>query len=136
MKHISFFIICLFIELASFSQINNYNYISTRNYIQAYAGDFLEVIHYYDELGRPIEKVQKAFTPQGKDLVSTTLYDGMGREWQNWLPAPSANTDGSFVDVENFKSSQISFHADTKPFSQTNFELSPGNRITGLTGAG
>jgi RHS repeat-associated protein len=136
MKHISLFIICLFIEVASFSQINNYNYISTRNYIQAYAGDFLEVIHYYDELGRPIEKVQKAFTPQGKDLVSTTLYDGMGREWQNWLPAPSANTDGSFVDVENFKSSQISFHADTKPFSQTNFELSPGNRITGLTGAG
>ena len=87
------------------------------------------VIQYYDGLGRPIETVQRGITPQKKDLVNTTIYDGIGREYQHWNPAPSANDNGTYMDINTFQATQKTFYNDVNPYRQTNYEPSPLNRI-------
>jgi RHS repeat-associated protein len=137
MKHIKCILILWFALSNLFAQTNTENYVLTKTYTDKDNSTGITQIQYYDGLGRPIETVMKAYTPSGKDLVSTIVYDGAGREWQQWLPAPSANSDGSFVDVESFKNTQKSFYNnDLKPYAQTNYEASPLNRVTGVLGAG
>ena len=137
MKHIKCILILWFALSNLFAQTTTENYVLTKTYTANDNSTGITQIQYFDGLGRPIETVMKAFTPSGKDLVSTIVYDGAGREWQQWLPAPSANSDGSFVDVESFKNTQKSFYNnDLKPYAQTNYEASPLNRVTGELGAG
>ena len=126
----------LFFCVSAMSQTHSHNYVLTKTYTENNNSTGITQIRYFDELGRPIETVLKAYTPLSKDLISTIVYDGVGREWQQWLPAPSDNSDGSYMDVETFKGTQQSFYADPKPFAQTNYEPSPLNRVTGQIGAG
>jgi RHS repeat-associated protein len=137
MKRIINIITLLVLATGLPAQTTTENYIVTKTYTQADNSTAITQIQYYDGLGRPIETVMKAFTPLGKDLVSTTVYDGVGREWQQWLPAPSANSDGSFVNVESFKNTQKSAYGnDNRPFAQTNYEASPLNRVLGANKPG
>ena len=137
MKRILYILLAWTCAVYSFAQTATENYIATKTYTQGDNTTGITQIQYFDGLGRPVETVMKAFTPLGKDLVNTTVYDSVGREWQQWLPAASANTDGSFVNVESFKNTQIAaYNNDAKPYAQTNYEASPLNRVTSQFGAG
>ncbi|HLP04034.1 MAG TPA: DUF6443 domain-containing protein, partial [Paludibacter sp.] len=96
-------------------------------------------IQYFDGLGRPTETVQKGITPTGKDLVALTEYDGVGREYLHWLPVANAGS-GAYVDAATFKTNAGSFYStvanDSYPYTTTEYEASPLNRVTGQYGAG
>ena len=100
-------------------------------------------IQYFDGLGRPIETVQKAQSSidgtTWRDLVNLTEYDGMGREYRQWLFAPvSTSNGGAYVNPTNITgaSPRSYFAYDMKPYSTTNYESSPLNRVTGKYGPG
>lgn len=136
MKYLNVILIlwCSIVNLGA--QTTTENYVLTKTYTEDDGSTGITQIQYFDGLGRPIETVMKAFTPTGKDLVSTIVYDGTGREWQHWLPAPSTNSDGSYVDVASFNTPKNIYNNDTNPYTQTNYERSPLNRVTGQLGAG
>ena len=110
------------------AQSANQNYILTRTYTSASA--YFEDIQYYDGLGRPIETVQKQFTPGGKDLVSRIQYDRFGRDSLHWLPAPNTKSDGTY------NGSSASYYGDSYPYSETVYEPSPLNRVQNQYGPG
>jgi hypothetical protein len=107
------------------------NYILTQTYTSSTA--HIDRIDYYDGLGRPVETVQKQFTPSGKDLVTIQQYDNFGRPEKTWLPAPNNNkTDGSY----NGSSNAATTYSDSYPYSQLYYEASPLNRINEQYGPG
>jgi len=116
------------IPLAVMGQSSGQNYILTRTMTAASA--YFDDIQYYDGLGRPVETVQKQYTPESKDLVSRTEYDPFGREYRQWLPAPNTKSDGTY------NGSSASFYGDTYPYSETVYEPSPLNRIQNRWGPG
>lgn len=96
----------------------------------------LQTIQYFDGLGRPIQTVQRNITPQKKDIVSSIQYDGVGREYMEWLPTPMADNQGAFVNLNEISNIARNVYADSRPFNETIFESSPLNRVTGQKGAG
>ena len=128
---------------AIFSQSTNQNYVVVVSPTEQ-VGDLsalassnsTSTIQYFDGLGRPVETVKRNFTPTGKDLVNTRIYNNIGLDWQQWLPAASVNTDGSFVEPITFQSTQKTAYGDNNPYTQSEYEPSPLNRITGQYGAG
>ena len=96
----------------------------------------LQTIQYFDGLGRPIQTVQRNITPQKKDIVSSIQYDGVGREYMEWLPTPMADNQGAFVNLNEIGNIARNVYADSRPFNETIFENSPLNRVTGQKGSG
>jgi len=94
-------------------------------------------IQYFDGLGRPMQTVQKAITPSGKDLVNFTEYDAVGRDYKHWLPAPATGNTGASVNSDDFTGlANTQYTSSEKPYTTTEFESSPLNRVTGQYGAG
>ena len=94
---------------------------------------------YFDGLGRPLQEVIKGGSPDGtKDIVSTHVYDVIGREALQYLPyAEQATSTGKFKT--NPFPAQAAFYnpvsainsateKDQRPYSKTIFEASPLNR--------
>ncbi|SEA53051.1 Uncharacterized conserved protein RhaS, contains 28 RHS repeats [Arachidicoccus rhizosphaerae] len=100
-------------------------------------------VQYFDGLGRPIQTVLKqgslvTATNTSADLITTTLYDSMGRQNSTLLPyAASDAADGHFRP--NAEADQISWYNGSSPISKpgqgvnartlTVFEPSPLNRV-------
>jgi len=91
-------------------------------------------IQYFDGLGRPIQTVQRGMTPSGADLVTGIMYDSFGRDSLKWLPAVAGGNNGAYYP--NFAAQAVSSNGDDKPYSRTEYEPSPLNRVTGQYGAG
>jgi len=91
-------------------------------------------IQYFDGLGRPIQTVQRGITPLGADLVTGIMYDSYGRDSLKWLPAVAGGNNGAYYP--NFATQAVSSNGDDKPYSRTEYEPSPLNRVTGQYGAG
>lgn len=97
---------------------------------------------YVDGLGKPIQLVAQENSPLGRDIVTPMAYDMLGREVIKYLPYVQGNNgyfNADFVekDEEGYDASpQYQFYQttdkvsqDTNPFSQTEFEASPLNRV-------
>ena len=96
----------------------------------------MQTIQYFDGLGRPLETVQRGITPTGKDLVTLTEYDAVGREYRQWLPTASTG-NGAFVAPTSITGNTTSLYdGDANPYATTEYEPSPLNRVTGQLGAG
>jgi RHS repeat-associated protein len=131
-----------------FSQSSNQNYVHTTQVkvagIDSEAelnsldeDEKLETIQYYDGLGRPLQTVQKQFSPNGKDFIQHIEYDEFGREEKTYLPyAHSSESNG------DFKTSPISdlnyFYGYSGPpkvthtdyyYAEKEFDDSPLNRV-------
>jgi RHS repeat-associated core domain len=114
------------------AQSADQNYVLTRTYLNKESSSYIDQIQYIDGLGRNVELVQKAITPSGKDLIKLVEYDGVGREYRQWLPTPATGSYGTYIDPATFKSSSISFYAnDANPYSETILENSPLSRVKG-----
>jgi len=96
----------------------------------------MQTVQYFDGLGRPMETVQRGITPTGKDLVTLTEYDGVGREYRQWLPVTSTGSGAYVAPATITGNSTTLYGGDAKPYATTNFESSPLNRVTGKYGAG
>ena len=140
-RHILILFLLLFMDIGiaySQSQSLGKNYILTRTYRDSLASTWVDVIHYYDGLGRPVEIVQKGVTPNGRDLVTLQEYDEMGRESKSWLPAIAAmSNDGNYVAIPDVRIGAVNDHLnDSKPYSRIEYEPSPLNRIFKQFGPG
>ncbi len=102
-------------------------------------------IQYLDGLGRPIQSIQVQGSPTGKDVVQPYTYDPFGREIQKYLPYSATTSDGTYkADALMPGSGQAQFYAGppsgvvstASPFSVTNFEPSPLDRVTEQGAAG
>lgn len=109
------------------------------------ACELMQTVQYFDGLGRPLQTVQIKGSTQGKDVVQPVAYDQFGREAQKYLPYAATTADGSYktdaltTGINNFynpSGSGISGSQQSngivvipQPFTQTNFEASPLNRV-------
>jgi len=115
-----------------FAQSSNQNYILTRTFMdkEGTLSKSLQTVQYFDGLGRPVQTVQKAFTPDGKDLALMQEYDDFGRNSNSWLPAPQTTNSGNFVELAAIKSSSQAFYGgDNATYSKPVYEASPLSRV-------
>jgi len=96
----------------------------------------LQTLQYFDGLGRPMQTVQRNITPGKKDMVSSIEYDGIGRQYKQWLPTPIADNQGAYVELSNVSGIANGTYADSRPFSEIKYESSPLNRVEKQYGAG
>jgi len=89
---------------------------------------------YYDGLGRPIQEVHRAGSPQGFDLIQPIEYDKQGRQLKDYLPYPGCSNEGHFDP--NYTTGLFNFYhqADRLPDTDYPFALkvtdnSPLNRV-------
>jgi RHS repeat-associated core domain len=95
----------------------------------------LQTVQYFDGLGRPSQTVQRGITRQGADLVSGIEYDDFGRQTRQWLPGAVTGNNGAFVS--DFGTPARNSNAgESKPYTLTEYEPTPLNRITGQYGSG
>lgn len=92
-------------------------------------------IQYFDGLGRLSQTVKSKITPSGADLITALEYDVFGRLSKTWLPAVVQGNNGAFYSAYATQA-VISNSNDTKPFTTTEYEESPLNRIVSVSGPG
>ncbi len=126
------------------------NYIRSITFREAHStmptGSYkhVEEIQYFDGLGRPSQVVQVNASPNGADIVQPIVYDEFGREKYKYLPYVATGASGQYRDkareacVNYYKNSGniVGKETDAEPFSITNFEPSPLNRVESQLGAG
>ncbi|MBB3187860.1 DUF6443 domain-containing protein [Microbacter margulisiae] len=126
----------------AFTQTSTQNYIVTTVPYQAVSAtsslsdaNSNTTIQYFDGLGRLSETVQEAITPSGADLIAAVVYDNFGREAQRWLPGALSGNNGAYVSGYT-SLAQTTNGGDANPYSRTDYEASPLNRVTGQYGPG
>ncbi|MBB6130391.1 DUF6443 domain-containing protein [Mucilaginibacter lappiensis] len=99
--------------------------------------ELMQTVQYIDGLGRPLQTVQVQGSPSNKDVVQPFAYDQFGREATKYLPyVTSGSNDGSYK-TNALSGDQSQFYTappagvttTNSPFSLTNFEPSPLNRV-------
>lgn len=112
------------------------NYVWKQTMRDANGSTYRESYDYYDEQGRKAETVSKGLSPNGSDLVTLTEYDALGRTVKEWLPTTFSNT-GNYIPPSTFASSSRTYYNnDSKPFSQTEFEACPSDKVLKQHGPG
>jgi len=116
-----------------YAQSTDQNYISIHTKLDSLGVNELVQIQYYDGLGRPVQNVQKAFTPLGKDLITNIEYDYCGRTTRNWLPTPVANSQG-YLKPNIFATISKQYYIDAKPFEEIKYYDSGGSYLDKIVG--
>ncbi len=104
--------------------------------------DKIETITYFDGLGRPKQSVAKQAGGNKEDIITPVYYDNFGRQTQQYLPYANLSTTSSslaYRDNQSLKTSineyyTVKYPDDIStiipnPFSETQFEESPLNRV-------
>ena len=93
MRFLLFLILCPILLLASDNaSAGGENYIVRRDYLNAAGTEYVDVVEYFDGLGRSVETVQRGITPSGQSLVTVREYDSQSRLAREWQPVVSPNT--------------------------------------------
>ncbi|RYE19826.1 MAG: hypothetical protein EOP51_19120, partial [Sphingobacteriales bacterium] len=93
-------------------------------------------IQYIDGLGRQLQNVQVRGSGTGKDLIQPFEYDAYGRESKRYLPYAATTASMAYRSTAT-TNDQGAFYSSppagvvqtTLPYSITNFEASPLNRV-------
>lgn len=112
------------------------DYINSTNNTPSNAINYLDVVQYFDGLGRPIQTVSHALAPDGSDIVTYQEYDAVGRESNQWLPIKVDTRNGSFVSLATVSGKATATYADAKAYLYPEYEPSPLNRIAKQYGPG
>jgi len=99
--------------------------------------ELMQTVQYFDGLGRPLQTVQVQGSPSNKDVVQPFAYDQFGREAQKYLPYVTASSNDGSYKTGALSGAQSQFYTappagvvtTNSPFSITNFEPSPLNRV-------
>lgn len=105
----------------------------------------MQVVQYFDGLGRPMQAVSTQASPQNYDLVQPMVYDASGREYRKYLPVIVQTDNGRYkrnilaadgtyaglaaTNAYNNGSTDL-VSDDPKPYAETLFEASPLNRVS------
>lgn len=102
--------------------------------------DYMQSTEYFDGMGRSVQKVAKAQSPNLYDLISFTFYDALGRVNQQYLPYSDSGNTGAFrQDMAVKQPAFYDDHFDGKEnfyYSNTRYEASPVNRVLKETAPG
>lgn len=98
--------------------------------------DVLTTIQYIDGLGRPIQKNNYRFSPDGMqdNIIENTEYDNYGRLTKNYLPTPTTYSGQHLPNIQT--PAQTFYESDTRPFAENIYENSPLNRVIKAYGVG
>ena len=111
--------------------------IATTSSTSLTTANSMQTVQYFDGLGRPVETIHIAASPERKDLITYQEYDAFGRESKGWLPADYAGTCGSFRSLATIQSTTpATYGNDSRAFSEIRYENSPLNRIDKVYGPG
>jgi RHS repeat-associated protein len=134
---------------------SNENYIFTRTFqtpMSSVSGisknkDVIELITYFDGLGRPMQSIGIKGSPSKEDIITYLGYDGFGRQDKEYLPYREAT--GSIASYRTAADAAAKAYyssnyaadinpAAPNPFSEKSFENSPLNRVLmqGAPGSG
>ncbi len=94
----------------------------------------VEEVQYFDGLGRPIQSIQIAASPTGKDMVQHIAYDEAGRETRKFLPFESGLAGGFYMhnaetEQDEFYKAHFEASESVNPWSEIEYEDSPLNRV-------
>jgi len=137
----------IFTAINSFSQSQTHNYIETvilkqpvTDYYSIDKTDNTQTtvnINYLDGLGRPIQTISVAQSPNGHDVVQPITYDQFSRQDKQYLPYTIENNNGGFrTDAiteqmhyynTNRNSENRNIALSDRPFSQVQYDNSPLN---------
>ena len=112
------------------------NRIQTREYLDASGASFRETNLYHDRLGRPVETVRTAASPNGKDIAGLSEYDAFGRPCREYRPVPLTTSTGAYVAPSVAKTANAIYGWDPYAFSKTLYEASPLDRVAEEYGPG
>jgi len=129
----TFLIMALLLCTVSLSgQTGTKNYIKATEYLDETADPDAAVItvQYFDGLGRPEQTVSVKATPDGKDIVTKTEYDGFGRQAKDYLPVPVSQSNGNFINPDNITGNYYQTnYTQSVWYSEKTIENSPLNRV-------
>ena len=133
MKKYELIIFCIFSMFTRevFSQNDSQNHIVSTTFLDETGTRKLDVVSYYDGLGRETQTVQKNVTCTQGDLVSCKDYDAMGRVCREWMPLPFSNNNGDFI-----QSSVWTDRGADEPYTKIIYEPSSLGRILNTWGVG
>ncbi len=137
---------------AALAQSGDKNYSIARTYKRAVTSpsgnvqDATQNVSYFDGLGRPLQTVAAHASPQvngstPSDLVSHTEYDGFGRVWKTFLPAPAQGNGGyqggaASNSLNYYNNGGNVCNPNGRGFAETQYEPSPLNRVSRQYGGG
>ena len=94
-----------------------------------------KTVEYYNALGYKEETVAVE-SSTGIDLVSYQEYQSISRLGNAWQPTPVTSQGGGYVSCNDVSQAAVTAYSDAAPFTSTEYEPSPLDRITSQTGAG
>ena len=98
------------------------------------SSSYLDVVKYYDGLGRLCQTVHNQVTPQKNNLLDLSEYDESGRDVKDWLPVYSSS---AYLSASAFSSTASGNYGSTaRPFNQSVYEASPSDRLVAQYGPG
>jgi len=139
--------VCLLLSgIHSYAQYSqSENYVASKTYLEpvttsSTTAKRVETVQYFDGLGRPKQVVNVKASPKGNDVVTPIVYDGFGREVDNYLPVPMTTGNGAiqsldpagvvsyYTSAQNTTTKDFAL-TDANPFSHKVLENSPLDRI-------
>ena len=118
------------------AQQSTSNYVMKTTHINPDSTSYArQEIQYYDGLGRPVQMLRRHAATNADDLVELTEYDSLGRVSRTWNPV-AIWADGGPVSAPAFTQVAQSYYADECPFSETQYDGTPLNRVRKVTGPG
>ena len=132
MRFLLFLILCPILLLASDNAMaSGQNYIVRRDYLNAAGTEYVDVVEYFDGLGRSVETVQRGITPSGQSLVTVREYDSQSRLAREWQPVVSPNTD--FTDPSEVSARATATYSHGSAYTSTEYTQSPLEEVYAVT---
>ncbi len=127
---ISFLVVALF---HAQSLTNTENYMYSRTYLEPVTSEQpnaaqIQGVQYLDGLGRTMQSIAIKATPNGKDLVVSSLYDQSGKKTKEYLPQPVDSQNGAYIPGIG-ENSVNAYYGVPNAYSEVLYEKSPLGRI-------
>lgn len=112
------------------AQTNVGSNIQTITYLNSSQSRTLDQWAYDNGLGDIVEEVQVGVSPSNENLVVLHEYDQYRREVRKWNPVVTLNSSaGAFVNPSSLSSVATSYYADSRPFSESVYDLFKTDKV-------